>query len=108
MLCWFDMRRPGNGAVFQTVLLMSESVDGVDPLIVAVVDEVLNDAHPERVELEEGQRAVEEGRVGSRLPHVGSDDDFIVASKIVALLRRAPYNEYCLCTIREGGTGWVI
>ena len=47
---------------------MSESVVGTDPLLDAVVDEFLNKAHPDRVELDERQRGLEEGRDGSWLP----------------------------------------
>ena len=104
----FDVRRPGNGAVFQSNLLTSQSVGGIDPLLEDVVDDTLNDAHPERVELEERQSAVEEGRVGSRFLQVESDDDFVVVPETGALLRRTLYSEYCLCTIRERGTGSVI
>ena len=71
-------------------------------LINIVVDDFSNDANPDRVELEKRQRAVNEGRVGSRLPQVGSDDDFVVATKIAALLRRFPYSKYCFCTHGEG------
>ena len=108
LLCRIEVRHPGIGGVFQTVLLMEESVQGTDSLIEAVVDELLNVAPPDRVELEERQRAVEEGHVRSRRPQVDSDDNFVVAPKIVAMLRLPPCTEFCLCTIREGGTGSVI
>ena len=87
---------------------MYESVEGTDPFIDTVINELLNNAHSDRVELEERQKPVEEGRVGSRIPQIDSDDDFVVAPVIVALLRRPPYNEYYLRTIREVGTGSVI
>ena len=87
---------------------MSDSVEVTDPLINAVVDEILNDAHPDCVELEERQRAVDEERGGSRLPQVDGDDDIVVAPEIVAMLRRPPYSEKNLCTIKEGGRGSVI
>ena len=77
----FAVRRPGNGVVSQTVLLMSESADVSDPLIDAAVNEFLNDAHPDRVELQERQRAVEERCVGSRLPQVDSVDDFVLMTQ---------------------------
>ena len=108
MICRFDECRPGNGVVFQTVLLMSDLVEGTDPLSDAVVVEFLTHAHLDRLELEECQRAVEKGHFGSWFPQVNSEDDFVVAPEIVALLRRPPYSELCLCIIREGVTGSVI
>ena len=57
---------------------MSEYTDVSEPLIAAVVDDRLNYAHSDRVALEEQQRAVEE--------EADSDDDFVVASEITALL----------------------
>ena len=51
---------------------------------------------------------MEEGRIASRLPQVDSGDDFVVAPEINALLRRSPYSERCLCTVRDGGTDSII
>ena len=98
----FPVRRPGTGAEFHTGLVVSESAEMTDPLIDAVVDELHNEAHPHRVELEEGQRALDERRIGSRLPQVDSDDDFVVAPEFVALLRRPPYSKRWLSRPREG------
>ena len=72
---------------------MSESAEVSDPLIDVVVDELLIDAHPNRVAMEERQRIVEEGCIESRLPQVDSDDEFVVALEIAALLRRLPYSK---------------
>ena len=52
LLCRFDVRPPGNVVVFQTVLLMSESVEGTETLINAGVNEFFKDAHPYHVELD--------------------------------------------------------
>ena len=69
---------------------MSESADASNPLIDAVVEDILNDAQPDRVAPEERQGVVEEGSAGSRLPQVDSDVEFVVAPEIAALLRRFP------------------
>ena len=45
---------------------MSEFADMSGPLINAVVQEVPNDVHPNRVALEKQQRVVEEGSTGTQ------------------------------------------
>ena len=70
---------------------MSETADVTDALIDVVVDELPNDAHPDSVEPERRQRIVEEGRFGSQLPQVDSDDDSVLAPGIGELLGPPPY-----------------
>ena len=79
---------------------LSEFEDVTDPPINVVVGEFLNNSIPDPIELDERQKAVNEGRDRSRLPQVDSDDDLVVASLIAALLRRFPQFKCCLCTHR--------
>ena len=51
---------------------------------------------------------MEEGRTGFWLPQVESDDDFVVAPEIAALLHRPPYSKYWLCTCQGASMGSVI
>ena len=81
---------------------MTKSAEVSDPLTEASGDDLPNDARPNLVALEERQGAVEESRTGYPLPHVDSDDEFVVTSENAALLRRPPYSKNWLCTIREG------
>ena len=74
-------------------------------LIGALVNELLIDARLSRVALEERQTDLEEGRTGSQLPQVNSDDDFMVARKNAALLDRLSHRKYWLCTSREAACG---
>ena len=72
---------------------MSDYGDVSDTLIDAVIIELPNDAHRDRVALEQRQRAVKVGCAESRPPQVDSNDDFVVAPEIASLIHRLQYSK---------------
>ena len=87
VFCHFDVRRPGNGAAFPTALQCPNLQMWQIPWLTVVVDEILNEVYPNRVALEERQRAVEEGRSRSLLHQVDRKDGFVVSFENSPLFR---------------------
>ena len=73
---------------------MSETADISDLRTNAVVDELLDGVHPDRIALEVQQRAVEDERFESKPPQVDCDDDLVVAPEITVLPHRSLYSKY--------------